>query len=122
MVYENWPRFPQGNVNAKKLYLLDNSGGKLIKGKIPFISWMPSVYALYRELKDRKIDKVIVGQVLPLGMATYICKLFFNFEYVVFFHGMDYNYAREKRVKPARCKRSFRKPKPYSRQTVILVV
>ena len=77
------------------------------------------------ELKDRKIDKVIVGQVLPLGMATYICKLFFNFEYVVFFHGMDYNYAKiEKRVKPARCKRKhpFRKPKPYSRQTVILVV
>lgn len=72
----------------EKLLVLDNSKEELVN-KNYCCAWFPAINALRRKIKQSKIDYVLVGQVLPLGTATFIASLFNNFKYAVFFHGMD---------------------------------
>lgn len=55
--------------------------------------WLPSVGVLGRMIRSRRIDYVLVGQLLPLGIAAWWQSFFKKFKYGVFLHGMDFAYA-----------------------------
>ncbi len=51
--------------------------------------WLPLLYFMYRLIKAEKVERVIVGQILPVGTAAYILHKFLKFDYIVSAHGMD---------------------------------
>ena len=64
--------------------------------------WLPSIFSLARTIKNKRIGHILVGQILPLGLPTYICSRWYNIPYSVFLHGMDAHYAlSQKRKKKA---------------------
>lgn len=66
--------------------VLDNSQQQLVK---PGLSWLPAVFNLARQLRRNRYDYVLVGHVLPLGTAAWLCSYVFRFRYAVFLHGYD---------------------------------
>ncbi|MFA6306419.1 MAG: glycosyltransferase family 4 protein [Patescibacteria group bacterium] len=104
-----WPSFAKASTDAKALAdksegkpkpdeisVLDNKDGRLINNKLPLLKWLPAYFALRREIKQEKIEHILVGQILPLGAAALICAKFFKIKYSVFLHGMDLTYALKK--------------------------
>jgi len=79
--------------------VLNNSDDRLINNKLPAFKWLPACFALRREIKQRKIDHILVGQILPLGTAALICFKFFKTKYSVFLHGLDFTLAVKTRRK-----------------------
>ena len=75
------------------IFVLNNNDGKLIKNNWPILKWLPSAWALFKTVKQKKIDHLVVGQVLPLGIAALFCRYILKVNYTVFLHGMDFNYA-----------------------------
>jgi len=82
-----WPK-------KDEIFVLDNNNEKLIS-KHFFPRWLPALFHLYKKIKKHKIEHVLVGHVLPLGTATLILSKFMNFEYSVFIHGMDIEFAQK---------------------------
>ncbi len=76
-----------------EISVLNNNNGRLINNKLPLLKWLPAYLALYREIKQQKIEHIIVGQILPLGTVALICSRFCKTKYSVFLHGMDLAYA-----------------------------
>jgi phosphatidyl-myo-inositol dimannoside synthase len=89
--YENvikyWPQ-------PDDIFVLNNNQNKLIKSWI-FPKWLLSIYNLYKEIKSKKIDHILVGQILPLGTAAYLITKLTKTPYSVFIHGMDFAYAQK---------------------------
>jgi len=82
------------------LLILDNNHGELIADRKTWLAWWPAVFTFYRKIRRSRIDYVLVGQILPLGMIACFWSLFKPFKYAVFLHGMDLSYAlRVKRKK-----------------------
>lgn len=76
----------------EKLIVLDNHRGELMSSNKPLF-WLPTVPLLKRKLATGKFDRLIVGQILPLGTAAYLVSLFHPIKYTVFLHGMDLAFA-----------------------------
>ncbi|MFH1745134.1 MAG: glycosyltransferase family 4 protein [bacterium] len=74
------------------IVVLNNNHDELLNSKI-FPKWLPSVFCLYQKIKKKKIKKIIVGQILPLGTAAYIVSRFTKTPYAVILHGMDFVFA-----------------------------
>ncbi len=82
------------------IFVINNNKKKLLSNKLPFLKWLPAILILYREIKKRKIDYIIVGHLLPLGVVVYLLSIFFKFKYAVVLHGTDFSFAvRESRKK-----------------------
>jgi phosphatidyl-myo-inositol dimannoside synthase len=93
----NWP--------GDNFYILANGGKKdLPKLKFrPLISrlirprWLPSFFYLYRAIINYQSPiincHIIVGQILPLGIPTYILSKLLKFKYSVVLHGLDFSLA-----------------------------
>jgi phosphatidylinositol alpha-1,6-mannosyltransferase len=62
-----------------------------------FPRWLLSVYQLLVAIVQYKPSHVIVGQVLPLGIASFIVSKFFKIKYSVILHGMDFSLAIKKK-------------------------
>ena len=62
-------------------------------------NWLPAIRSLAQTIKREKVSIVLVGQILPLGIAAYLLSFFINFKYVVIIHGMDWTWALKKRRK-----------------------
>lgn len=77
------------------IFVLNNNEGKLLK-KFFWPHWLPSILALRREIKDKKIDHIIVGHLLPLGMVTYLLSKIYRKKYSVILHGMDFAFSQKK--------------------------
>lgn len=92
--YENlvkhWPK-SEGN----DIFVLHNNDNKLINKKLPFLKWLPSISALKKEVINRQINHVIVGNILPLGTVAYYLSKKLNFKYSVIIHGTDIEYAKK---------------------------
>ena len=77
----------------ENIFVLDNSLGKL------FVSWLPfkkSILAkreLFKTIKEKSIDHILVGQILPLGGNALKAKKRLGVKYSVFLHGMDFAVA-----------------------------
>jgi phosphatidylinositol alpha-1,6-mannosyltransferase len=59
--------------------------------KYPFLwpKWLPSIYHLWQIIKKEKIELVLVGQILPLGIVAFIIKKILKIPYAISCHGMD---------------------------------
>jgi phosphatidylinositol alpha-1,6-mannosyltransferase len=93
----NWPN--------DNFYILSNGIKKdLDKIKFrPLISklirprWLPSLIHLYKAITSCQLPiancHIIVGQILPLGISTYILSRLLKFKYSVVLHGLDFSLA-----------------------------
>ncbi|MFH1822396.1 MAG: glycosyltransferase family 4 protein [Patescibacteria group bacterium] len=80
------------------IFVLDNNKNKLIKSWL-WPKWLLAGWQLVKEIRQKKINYIIVGQILPLGTVTYLVSRFIKVRYAVFFHGMDFNLAIKVRRK-----------------------
>ena len=55
--------------------------------------WLPTIWHLSSAIKNKRVEHILVGQVLPLGTVAYICSRWYNVRYSVFLHGTDTHYA-----------------------------
>lgn len=79
---KNWPK-------SSEIFILNNKDG-LVN------NWLLASFKLWRTIKQKKIDYVLVGQILPLGTATYLISKIIKIKYTIFFHGMDFAFAIQK--------------------------
>lgn len=82
---KNWPQ-------DQEIFVLDNSDNRLLKG-IFWPKWRSALFLLYQNIKKNRIDRVIVGQLLPLGIVMYLVSCFYKMPYTVIIHGMDLSFA-----------------------------
>ena len=73
-----------------KIFVLKDN---LISKKLPFLKWLPAELALRKTIKKYQINHVIVGHILPLGMAVWLCSKFCKIKYSVVLHGVDFSFA-----------------------------
>ncbi len=85
---KHWPK-------PDDIFVLHNNDNKLINHKLPFLKWLPALIALRQEIKKNNIDYVLVGNILPLGTATWLLSFFCKFKYAVIIHGTDIAYAQK---------------------------
>lgn len=78
--------------NHETFLVLDNSNFKLDSGQ-GFFSWRPAFSEIYQKIKKAKINRVLVGHILPLGTVVYFLSFIFSFKYFVFLHGLDLSSA-----------------------------
>jgi len=83
---KHWPK-------PSEILVLNNNDGHLINEKLPLLKWLPACFSLNKKVKQEKIDHVLVGQILPLGSATYLISKITKIKYTVFLHGMDFSLA-----------------------------
>ncbi|MDO9399090.1 MAG: glycosyltransferase family 4 protein [bacterium] len=69
-----------------EVFVLDKKNG-LIN------NWFFALLKLWQVVKQKKINYVLVGQILPLGTATYLISKIIKIKYAVFLHGMDFTFA-----------------------------
>jgi phosphatidyl-myo-inositol dimannoside synthase len=55
--------------------------------------WLPSLFHLYRNAKEKH---VVVGHILPLGIAAYWLSKLINLEYSIVLHGLDFSLSLKK--------------------------
>lgn len=78
----------------EKPLVLHNNENKLINPRLPFFKWLPSIWHLWREVRKEKIDYILVGHILPLGLAVWFLNRFKKIPYTVFLHGLDLSLAQ----------------------------
>lgn len=61
-----------------------------------FSKYLLAFRSLWREIKKKKIDYLLVGQILPLGTLALALKKILNLKYSVFLHGLDLSLALKK--------------------------
>jgi len=81
---DHWP---------EEFIVLDNHDNKLLNKKLLFFKWLPSLKVIFSTLKTLKPDWLIVGDILPLGTATWLISFFISFKYAVILHGLDFSKA-----------------------------
>jgi len=88
--YENlikhWP-------NPAEIFVLHNNDHKLISRSLPFLKWLPAFFTLRQTIKKLKIEHILVGQILPLGIVAWLLNRMTGIKYSVIIHGMDFAYA-----------------------------
>ena len=82
-----------------KIFILDNNKNEIINYNFVFLKWFYGLINLFKYIKEKKIDHVFVGHILPLGTITWFWSFFLDIDYSVFLHGMDFEF----------CKKYFRK-------------
>ncbi len=90
-VVKHWPE--PGNI-----YVLNNNDGRLLKWYI-WPRWLPAIKTLKQVVKERHIQHILVGQILPLGTAALAVSKAFGISYTVFLHGMDFSYSQKSKRK-----------------------
>jgi phosphatidylinositol alpha-1,6-mannosyltransferase len=86
-----WPK-------TSEISVLNNNNNELLK-KRGFFKWTKALFKLYSQVKKKEIDYVIVGNILPLGLVTYIVSKIIKIKYTVVLHGMDFSWALKKKRK-----------------------
>ena len=56
--------------------------------------WIWSFFYLWRVVKSKNIDHIIVGHILPLGIVAYYFSRFLGMPYTVVLHGMDFTFSQ----------------------------
>ncbi len=80
-----WPR-------DSDLFVLNNNKGDLLSNS-GFLRWRKSLFKLYHFIKKNKINHIIVGHILPLGISAFALNKILKTEYSVVLHGMDFSLA-----------------------------
>lgn len=77
-----------------EIFVLDNSNEKLVNLKYK-PSWLVAFISIYKEIKTKNINHVIVGHILPIGTVVYLLSFIINFRYSLILHGMDFAYSQK---------------------------
>ncbi|MBU2250135.1 glycosyltransferase family 4 protein, partial [Patescibacteria group bacterium] len=80
-----WPKLSE-------IFVLDKKSGLINH-------WFFAFLKLWKTIKQKKINYILVGQILPLGTATYLISKIIKIKYAVFLHGMDFSFAIQKTKK-----------------------
>lgn len=91
-IFKYWPQ-------PENIFVLNNNNNKLINANLPILKWLPSFFELKKAVRKNKIDHVIVGNILPLGIALLILTKFLNIKFSVILHGTDIAYAKKSKRK-----------------------
>jgi len=79
------------------LDVLDNNDGRLWQARGGVFKWLKMLMVVARVMRRGRYQKVLVGQIIPLGWAAYVLRAWlswiFKFEYGVFLHGLDFSLA-----------------------------
>ncbi len=86
---KNWPE-------ADNFFVLTNNNQQLVKSSWIAGKWLPAIWAVKKEVEKKKIDHILVGQILPLGTAVYFLTRRKKIPYSVILHGMDFTFALAK--------------------------
>ncbi len=97
-IVKNWPSYAKasdGKSELDDIFVLHNNNDKLLNNKLLFLKWLPAIFNINKEIRQKSINHVIVGNILPLGTAVWILFWFLNFKYSVVLHGTDIMYAQK---------------------------
>ncbi len=100
LVY-HWPK-------SSEITVLDNKNNNLLRKNGP-LKWLPAVLTIWKEIRKNKINHILVGQILPIGTASFILSLVLNIRYTVFLHGLDLSSASKNRWKKFLTKKIIKK-------------
>jgi phosphatidyl-myo-inositol dimannoside synthase len=77
--------------SSDNIFVLNNNDDRLINKSWPFLKWLPGIWALKKVIKKPKIDYLIIGHVLPLGLIGLIFNKLYGTKYSVILHGLDFS-------------------------------
>jgi phosphatidyl-myo-inositol dimannoside synthase len=80
------------------IFVLNNNENTLIKDWL-FPKWLPAFFVLYKIIKKKQIDHIIIGHLLPLGTVAYLITKITKTPYSVMIHGMDFSYSQKNKRK-----------------------
>lgn len=73
-----------------RFFVLDNAEGELLyRTKLIWPKWLKGLFTTWNVIRRKRIDHVLVGQVLPIGTITWILSHFTGIRYTVMTHAMD---------------------------------
>ena len=88
---DNWPK-------NSGIFVLDNDNDRLIRST-GILKWSKSIWVLKKTIKREGIKHVLVGNILPLGISTFILSKFLKIDYSIFLHGLDLSLATKNKWK-----------------------
>ncbi|MBU0636699.1 glycosyltransferase family 4 protein [Patescibacteria group bacterium] len=92
--YSNLIKYwPKAKLKVGDIFVLNNNDDNLISKRLFILKWLPALLKLWKVIKQEKINNVLVGQILPLGIVTYLISKVIKIKYTVFLHGMDFTFA-----------------------------
>jgi len=86
----NWP---------DEFIVVDNHNNELLYKNLPFLKWLKAVKAIFNILRRTTPDWLIIGEILPLGTASWIVSLFIKHDYCIVLHGLDFALATKSSYK-----------------------
>jgi len=86
-----WPKH-------SSLSIISNNNKELLS-KFGIFKWRKSLFKLYHYIKKNKINYLIVGHLLPLGISAFILNKILGTKYCIILHGMDLSFATRNRWK-----------------------
>lgn len=69
-----------------------SSEKKLLSSRGP-LKWRRAFFSIKKMIKRKKVDYLIIGQILPFGSVAYFLYRFFKTPYAIIFHGLDFSLA-----------------------------
>lgn len=82
-----------------RIEVIDNAKAQLVSDSWPICKWIPAILKLRNALRQARNCYIIVGHILPLGIAALLLSYFYPFKYCVMLHGMDYQYVKKSKRK-----------------------
>lgn len=79
---------------ADKIEVLTNQRHELL-AKRKFFPWIKSFFAIKKIVQEKKIEVILVGQILPLGTVAWLLNKYLKIPYIVFTHAMDVTYPQK---------------------------
>ncbi|MDD4412480.1 MAG: glycosyltransferase family 4 protein [Patescibacteria group bacterium] len=97
--YEHLFKYADGQIvvlahNEEKSDELNVYRRPLLNKNLPCFKWLPSFKAIIEVIKKEKIDTIIVGNILPLGLPVFILAKLFRKKTAIILHGLDYGITR----------------------------
>ncbi len=61
--------------------------------------WLKIFFPLWKIIKQRRVNFLLVTQILPVGTVAFFCKILLGVNYAVSLHGLDLAFAQKKKIK-----------------------
>jgi phosphatidylinositol alpha-1,6-mannosyltransferase len=82
------------NLPVDKLEVFTNQNDELL-AKRSFLPWLKAFKAIKKRIKEKGIEVILVGQILPLGTIVWLLSKYLKIPYIVFTHAMDITYPQK---------------------------
>lgn len=82
------------NLPKDKIDVITNKHQEL-SFALPYFAWIKSFFTLKKIIKQKKIEELLIGQILPLGTTALLLKKIYKIPYLVFTHAMDITFPQQ---------------------------